>query len=392
MNATAEEHPDPFYSALREDDAQRLYDQAPCGYLSTSPDGVIVKVNHTFRAMTGFAQDDLVARRRLADLLTAGGRIYHDTHYLPTILLSGQAREIAFDLVRADGEIVPILVNSVLDRDEDGTPVAVRTAVFDATERRSYERELVRARQRAEEAEQRSSALARTLQSTLIPPTPPAIDGLDVAGRYRPAGNGQEVGGDFFDVFEVASGDWVVAVGDVCGKGVEAAVVTSLARYTIRRAAVPTRLASDVLRELNSVLLDQRSTRHCTVALVRLRRRSGGWQATISCGGHPAPLLVRGADVREVGQHGTLLGVFPDPALSDDVLDLVRGDALVLYTDGISEGRSGDEFFGFPAVIESLIGHGSSARALADGLIADSLAYQRESPRDDLAVVALTVP
>jgi sigma-B regulation protein RsbU (phosphoserine phosphatase) len=100
----------------------------------------------------------------------------------------------------------------------DGSPRMIRTAIFDATERRGYERELLRAKQRAEASEAQAKALARTLQQTLIPQAPPEIPGLDVAAVYRPAGSGDEVGGDFYDIFEVGAEDWVIVVGDVCGR------------------------------------------------------------------------------------------------------------------------------------------------------------------------------
>src|SRR6185312_12851732 len=120
-------------------------------------------------------------------------------------------------------------------------------AVFDATERRAYERELLRAKRRAEESEAHATDLARTLQQTLIPPAPPEIPELDIAAAYRPAGAGDEVGGDFYDIFELASGSWVIALGDVRGKGVQAAVVAALARHTIRAAAVRASQPSEVL-------------------------------------------------------------------------------------------------------------------------------------------------
>lgn len=239
---------------LRGTDADLLDDRAPCGYLVTTPDGLVEHVNATFLAWTGLRREDVVGRRRFVDLLAVGGRIYHETHYAPTLRLQGTAREIALDVVRADGSRLPVLVNSVLDRDADGTPTAIRTAVFDATERRRYERELLAAKRRAEEAEGRAVRLAQTLQQTLIPPTPPHVPGLDVAAAYRPAGDGAHVGGDFYDVFQVSADDWVVVLGDVQGKGADAAAVTALARYTVRAAAVDHDAPHDVLRTLDQVL------------------------------------------------------------------------------------------------------------------------------------------
>ena len=210
---------DGFYAALLDDDAEELYERAPCGYLSTTPDGTIIKVNQTFLTWTGYQRSDLVGRRRFIDLLTGGGRIYHETHYAPMLQGQGTAREIALDIVGADRRRIPALVNAVLERDAAGVPVVIRVAVFDATERREYERELQRSKEQAEESDRHSRLLARTLQQSLIPPALPPIPGIDIAAAYRPAGSGDEVGGDFYDVFEVGDGDWVVVIGDVCGKG-----------------------------------------------------------------------------------------------------------------------------------------------------------------------------
>jgi phosphoserine phosphatase RsbU/P len=221
-------------AALLADNAEKLYDEAPCGYLSTTPDGTVVRVNRTFLTWTGLTREELVGVRRFADLLSVGGRIYHETHLAPMLRLQGAVREMALEVVRADGELLPVLLNAVLERGADGEPVVVRVAVFDATERRLYEQELLRARRSAEEAESRALSLARTLQQTLIPPHPPDIPGLELAAAYRPAGDGAEVGGDFYDVFQRADGDWIVVLGDVSGKGVD--VVDPLQRAWDRRA------------------------------------------------------------------------------------------------------------------------------------------------------------
>jgi sigma-B regulation protein RsbU (phosphoserine phosphatase) len=263
-----------FYDALLDDDAEVLYDRAPCGYLSTTPEGSIVKVNQTFLTLTGYERQDLVGRRQFVQLLTAGGRIYHETHYMPMLQMQGSAREIALDIVRADGTRLPVLVNAVLERDANGHPSVVRAAIFDATERREYERELLREKARAEASDVRSRALARTLQQTLIPPLPPEVPGLDVSAVYRPAGDGEEVGGDFYDIFQIAADEWVVAIGDVCGKGADAAVVTALVRYTIRAAAVRLSSPAAALAVVNEVMLRHSTERFCTAAMLRLRRES----------------------------------------------------------------------------------------------------------------------
>ncbi|HYD10692.1 MAG TPA: PAS domain-containing protein, partial [Acidimicrobiales bacterium] len=245
----AEELEAAFYEALLEDDVSELYDSAPCGYLSTLPDGQIIKANATFLRMLGASSaDEVVGARTLQSLLTKPGQIYHETHYAPMLRMQGFVREIAVELVRTDGSTLPVLLNSALKADaETGVPVLVRVAVFDATERRAYERELLAARDAARASEAHARELAETLQSSLIPPAPPVIPGLEVGAEYRPAGLGHEVGGDFYDVFEVGRGDWGVVLGDVCGKGAAAAAVTALARYTVRAAAMRTRRPRSIL-------------------------------------------------------------------------------------------------------------------------------------------------
>jgi len=104
-----------FYAALLDDDPEQLYERAPCGYLTTTPNGVVVKVNQTFLTLTGYERDDLVGKLSFSELLTTGGRIYHETHFAPSLRMQGTVREMAFDVVRADGVRLPVLVNAVLE-------------------------------------------------------------------------------------------------------------------------------------------------------------------------------------------------------------------------------------------------------------------------------------
>jgi PAS domain S-box-containing protein len=149
--------PTPARPALFEESAEDLYENAPCGYLSALPGGRIVRVNQTFLTWTGHRREDLVDRKCFHELLTAGGRIFHETHYAPLLRMQGAVREIALDIVCADGRRLPVLVNSVLRNDDAGQPLAIRTTVFNATDRKEYERELLRERQRAEQAAQAES-------------------------------------------------------------------------------------------------------------------------------------------------------------------------------------------------------------------------------------------
>jgi sigma-B regulation protein RsbU (phosphoserine phosphatase) len=382
-----------FYDALLEDDPESLYERAPCGYLSTDPDGRIVKVNGTFCALTGYTAEYLVGKR-FADLLTGGGRIYHETHYAPMLRMQGTVREVAFDVVRPDGSRLPVLVNAALERRPNGEPRVVRVAVFDATERREYERELVRSLRRAEQSEAQAKALARTLQQTLIPPTPPHIPGLDVSAAYRPAGDGEEVGGDFYDIFQVGPDDWVVTLGDVCGKGVDAAVITALVRHTLRALTVQIEEPDAVLHALNDVLLAHGTDRFCTVLLLRLRHQGDAWAVSSSAGGHPLPLrIVDGGVPTTVGVPGSLVGVLTEPVFNRIDFRLTPGEALVLYTDGVTEGRSGQEFYGEERLVDSIVAHtGPQIEWPANEIMEQVVAFQHGMPRDDIAIVTIRVP
>jgi sigma-B regulation protein RsbU (phosphoserine phosphatase) len=376
-----------------QSDLDLFYDRAPCGYLTTTPDGSLLDANATFVEWCGYEHDQLTTRR-LVDLLSVGGRLYLETHVMPMLFMQGFVREIALELVRPDGGRLPVLLNASLDRDEQGTPTMVRVVLLDVTERRAYERELLAATKRAEESEGRLLALAQTLQQAFIPPVPPLIPGLDVAGVYRPAGAGDQVGGDFYDVFQVNDDEWVVALGDVCGKGVEAAVVTSLVQHTVRAASVTFHDPTETLRHLNAVMLEGASERFCTLVVARLRRAGSGWHVDQVLGGHPMPLVHQpGADTRFFGTPGSLIGVIDRPDLHTSSLHAGPGTTLVLYTDGVTEGRRGSEFYGearLHAVVDSLVG--GSAEEVADGLLADLLAFQHQRATDDIAVVVLRVP
>jgi phosphoserine phosphatase RsbU/P len=382
---------DAFVDALLDDDAEELYERAPCGYLSTTPDGTIVKVNATFLALTGYTRGELVGRRRFVDLLTGGGRIYHETHYAPMLRMQGSARQIALDIVRADGERLPALVNAVLERNEADVPVVIRTAVFDATDRRAYERELLLAKERAEASEARAAALARTLQQTLIPPVPPQVPGLDVAAAFRPAGSGAEIGGDFYEVFQHRVDDWFAVLGDVCGKGPEAAVVTALLRYAVRAAAVSSAEPAAALRITNDVLLHHETDRFCTALLVQLLRRKSSWRVIICAAGHPLPVLVPASgDARVVGEPGSLLGVLPSPVLPLTAVDLAPGDRLLLYTDGVTEARRDHEEYGEQRLLACASRSAPGAAPLVAAVLDEVLEFQAGVPRDDVALLAIT--
>ncbi len=379
-----------FEKALLEDDPEALYEQAPCGYLSVLPDGRVLKANQTFLRWLGRTDGTGVTGRQFTDLMTPGSRIFHETHYQPLLHVQGQVKEIAVDLVRLDGSTLPVLVNAVLERTDTGAPGATRIAVFDATERRHYEQELLAAKDRAERSERHSARLARTLQETLMPPRSPHIDEMDVTTAYRPAGSGDEIGGDFYDVFELASHDWVVTLGDVSGKGVDAAVVATLARHTIRALSVAEPNPAAILRQLNQVLLNHPTERFCTAIVMRLRRVEDHWDVTMANGGHPpAVLLHRGSPPRMVDGPTSLLGAFADAHYADVRFRLGAEMTVLLYTDGVTEARSPRGLYGEDRLMRLLGPESLSTTELVARVLDDVVGFQNGVPRDDIAMIAL---
>jgi phosphoserine phosphatase RsbU/P len=235
--------------------------------------------------------------------------------------------------------------------------------------------------------------MAQTLQSSLLTTDIPEIPGVDVVVRYRPAGEGALVGGDFYDVFEAGENSWAVALGDVSGKGPEAAAVTGLVRYTVRAAIVREVNPSSVLEAVNRQILRQNVARFCTAVVARVDRTSDGLTLLISCGGHPPPLVYRREQrVETLESTGTLLGVWADPDLVDVPVKLRPGDAIVFYTDGIIErferaGRGGD------AQLVALLWEteGAEAERIADRIYDEASVGEGEQPMDDMALVVLGV-
>ncbi|MGH2685766.1 MAG: PP2C family protein-serine/threonine phosphatase, partial [Actinomycetota bacterium] len=235
---------------------------------------------------------------------------------------------------------------------------------------------------------------ARTLQQSLLPPNLPSIDGVALAATYRPAGEGLDVGGDFYDVFPTGRNAWGFVMGDVCGKGAEAASLTALARYTVRTAALTARKPSRILGTLNeAVLREEGDERYCTVTYTRLRMVADGAEIIVSSGGHPLPIVLRAeGEAMEVGRWGTAIGLFADTTLSDTTTALHAGDTLLLYTDGVVEARRGSELFGTERLRQTLEEIGPiGADALVRRVEQTVIDFSEGDLRDDLALLAVQV-
>jgi PAS domain S-box-containing protein len=238
--------------------------------------------------------------------------------------------------------------------------------------------------------------VARTLQQGLLPERLAGIPGLEVAVRYHSIADGGAVGGDFYDCFDISPSRWLVLVGDVAGKGTAAAVLTGLARHTLRAIALRDEQPVEMLRFLNEALRRQSiETAFCTVGCVRLDPApGGGFGACLASGGHPYPLLVRaGGRAEEVVVRGTLLGVEADPGLEQVSLDLHAGDTLMLYTDGVIDARDASGgHFGEERLRSAVdAAAGGSAEEVAGAVDRAVAAFEPERTRDDRAIMVLRV-
>ncbi|MFD0331652.1 PP2C family protein-serine/threonine phosphatase [Streptacidiphilus monticola] len=240
----------------------------------------------------------------------------------------------------------------------------------------------------------RRAKLARDLQAGLLLAALPEVPGARLAASYRPAGEGLDIGGDFYDVFPLPGDWWGLVIGDVCGRGAHAATTTALVRNTARAVAPLLPTPDAVARSVNDALLDRTdSESFVTLVYAELRPVRDGMAVSLVQAGHPAP-LVRRADgtVRPTEAVGQLLGVTEDPELPLETVDLRSGDALVLVTDGLLEARNpAGDMFGeerLADVLRSVSGP-ADAQALLDAVVGAVDAFARGVCDDDQAVLVL---
>jgi PAS domain S-box-containing protein len=337
--------------------------------------------------------------------------------------LPGAARQIdipttADSLGRSGPAPVHLEVNisSVLDR---GGREAGRVMLLRDVTRR------IETEQRLRDMLEAETHLAAVLQTSLRPASLPSVPRVQLAARSLPAGHGSQVSGDFYDVHQALGGDWAMVLGDVAGKGVHAAVVTSMARYTVRALSAQGWSPKQVAEQLNQALLvDTGPERFCTMVYARIGEREpvvgdpGGGQpasAESTCGqpegvrltlalsGHPPPLLRRlDGSIEAVGRPGTALGIVTLPEIEETVVDLLPGEVLLAYTDGVTEARRDRAEFGeerlawiLATAASGLRGRtGVAAASLVANAVADRVmdAVTEYAPtRDDIAVLVLAV-
>ncbi len=375
--------------------ADELYDGAPCGYLTTRADGTIVRANRTLAGWLGLAVAEVVGRS-LGSILTVGARMYHETHVAPLLQLQGAVQDIAVDLRAADGAAVPVLLAARVVHDDDGVELGLRITLLSAAGRRAYERELLEARHRAEEAERRADRLyeverdvARVLQRSLLAGDPPDDDRCGVASLYRPGVDSLEVGGDWHDAFCIGADRIAVAVGDVVGHGIHAAASMGQLRSAVRALAAADLGPGSLLVRLDRFVHQVGAGRMATLACGELDLRSG--LLRYACAGHPPPLLVPvDGEPRYLWEGRSMPLATTEAAVvrTEAEVQLAPGDRVVLYTDGLIERRRRSFDDGLEVLaLHSALTRRSPLPAFVEGL--GSALHSDAVDRDDVCILVL---
>ncbi len=232
------------------------------------------------------------------------------------------------------------------------------------------------------------AVVTQALHASLLPAAAPRIPGVETAGLYRPAGAGHEVGGDFYDVFSTEADVWFVLIGDVRARGAEAVAVSTHVRHAIRAAASRRHSPSAILARVNAEMLAEQTSAYAAIALVRLDLLAGEVTATVACGGHPTPRILRADGVVEAfGTHGTVLGVTDSITLENQTVRLRHGDALILYTDGLTHAAEPSRWT--PEQLHTVIA--AAVGRTAAGIVEDIASIVEGPLRDDLALFAIRV-
>ncbi len=362
--------------------------------------GHVVDINPAAEKTFGYAREE-VRGRRLADLIIPEElhaaheralRRYVETR-APTIL----NQRLELTAKTSEGRLMPVELTVTHLGESD--PPLFAGFVRDLTERHRADAEIARllageqaARIEAQVAERSARRVSEALQRSLLPPHLPAISGIGLAAAYQPADQRSIVGGDFYDVFALSEDRWGIVIGDVSGKGPDAASLTALVRYTLRTAAASERRASAVLSIVNDALVrERRDNAYCTLVYVTLLVGQARPRLELSVAGHPLPLLIRRDGRSEfLGRSGPILGATTAARFENDELSLGHEDIVLLYTDGVTETRTPTGFFGV-AGLRDLIRDCAESRPQA--LVACVAACVHDGPghrvSDDLALMAI---
>jgi serine phosphatase RsbU (regulator of sigma subunit) len=364
--------------------------------------GVTVVDGMRLRRVDTSGADDFLEDARPALLRNLDPAVRHalqDTLQRPTTVVSAPVpepvlaaaavpRERAQGLSRPGGGVLLTVPLSAADRVDVLLTIAAETTP-DLAELDQLARRAARAITAAYLQEERVT-LARTLRKSLLPAPLPEIAGVELGASYRPAQEATEIGGDFYDVTARPDGRWAVSIGDVCGKGVDAAVLTGQVRQSLRTAALVTDDPAATLRLVNQTLLGGDGTTFITAAFGVLEPDGSAVGIRLSSGGHPPPLLLRGGHVSTVDVQGTLIGMLPSATFQTKTVTLRPGDVLLLYTDGAPEARGPDGMLGVEAISDILADSANlSAQAITDRVMQFVVEHLHGWPHDDIALLAV---
>jgi serine phosphatase RsbU (regulator of sigma subunit) len=335
--------------------------------------------------MYGHLVETNPAGERLLGVGPAGRRVMLLPERLHPCAGGAEAGEVTLEV---EGGLRDYEVQASELPDRRGRPKGRLLVLRDVTDRRRSEREV-------STLHAAQARIADTLSRSLRPDVLPTPSGVQLAAAYRPAGLGHEVGGDFYDVFACGAA-WGFAIGDVSGKGAPAAAVTALARYTLRALSARDTGPRRSVAHLNEQLLASGAEEtYLTVAHGRFTAAAEKVTVRFVLGGHPHPMLVRAdtAAVRAVGRAGTAVGLIPDTSLHETAVSLGPGDALLFYTDGVTEARRGGEFFGEDGLVRVLQdAAGQPAAGLTERVLAAVLDFQDQHAADDIALLVIQAP
>jgi sigma-B regulation protein RsbU (phosphoserine phosphatase) len=349
--------------------------------------GRVVEWNPAAEATFGYPRHEAVGEL-VADLVVPDALRSRHTKGLEDYLATGEGpligQRVEITAMHRDGGLLPVELTITPVQGGGGGPVFT-AFIRDITERRERQAELV-------ESRENFAHIARTLQRSLLPAALPQVAGLELGAVFHPSRAGSDVGGDFYDVFRLGRTDLMLTLGDVCGKGAEAAAITAIARHTVRAVAPDLRHPSVILRRLNDALADHDiGERFLSIVTARAVPIVRGLRLSVCCAGHAQPMVVRaGGDIERVGVPGDLLGLFPEVRLFEETVQLARGDTFVVFTDGVTEAMRQYEEFGEHGLAQALLEtRHRSATEIVNHVLDEVLAFGGEQSRDDIAVLAI---